>query len=180
MFLIISSQMRCKVLVLGRVLERGATDEDCRWLICRVTRWLETSLVVHCLSLFALNAGATGSILAQGTRSYMPWVSDSCSVVSDSLQPTRLLCPWNSPGKNTGVSCHFLLQRIFPTQGWMWPNPHCRWMLLPSELLGNPMVLSKHSESRQRLLKIFILSEKARHNHTVFKGTYLKCKQKDK
>ena len=24
-------------------------------------------------------------------------------------QPTRLLCPWNSPGKNTGVGCHFLL-----------------------------------------------------------------------
>ena len=33
------------------------------------------------------------------------------------LQPTRLLCPWNSPGKNTVVSCHFLLQGIFPTQG---------------------------------------------------------------
>ena len=37
------------------------------------------------------------------------------SVVSDSvrphgLKPTRLLCPWDSPGKNTGVSCHFLLQ----------------------------------------------------------------------
>ena len=37
------------------------------------------------------------------------------SVVSDSvrphgLQPTRLLRPWDSPGKNTGVSCHFLLQ----------------------------------------------------------------------
>ena len=37
------------------------------------------------------------------------------SVVSDSfqpyrLQPTRLLCPWNFPGKNTGVGCHFLLQ----------------------------------------------------------------------
>ena len=25
-------------------------------------------------------------------------------------QPTRLLCPWDSPGKNTGVDCHFLLQ----------------------------------------------------------------------
>ena len=25
-------------------------------------------------------------------------------------QPTRLLCPWDSPGKNTGVVCHFLLQ----------------------------------------------------------------------
>ena len=29
----------------------------------------------------------------------------------------RLLCPWSSPGKNTGVGCHDLLQRIFPTQG---------------------------------------------------------------
>ena len=33
------------------------------------------------------------------------------------LQPTRLLCPWNSPGKNPGVDCHSLLQRIFLTQG---------------------------------------------------------------
>ena len=29
----------------------------------------------------------------------------------------RLLCPWDSLGKNTGVDCHFLLQGIFPTQG---------------------------------------------------------------
>ena len=34
----------------------------------------------------------------------------------------RPLCPWDSPGKNTGVSCHALLKRIFPTQGWNpWP-----------------------------------------------------------
>ena len=31
--------------------------------------------------------------------------------------PARLLCPWDSPGKNIGVSCHFLLQGIFPAQG---------------------------------------------------------------
>ena len=47
----------------------------------------------------------------------------SHSVTSDSwrthgLYPTRLLCPWDSPGKNTGVGCHFQLQRIFPTQGF--------------------------------------------------------------
>ena len=30
--------------------------------------------------------------------------------------PVRLLCPWNFPGKNTGVDCHFLLQGIFSTQ----------------------------------------------------------------
>ena len=31
--------------------------------------------------------------------------------------PSRPLCPWDFPGKNTGVGCHFLLQGIFPTQG---------------------------------------------------------------
>ena len=30
---------------------------------------------------------------------------------------TRILCVWDSPGKNTEVGCHFLLQGIFPTQG---------------------------------------------------------------
>ena len=45
-----------------------------------------------------------------------------CLVVSDSsvahgLLPTRLLYPWNFPGKNTGVGCPFLLQGIFLTQG---------------------------------------------------------------
>ena len=44
------------------------------------------------------------------------------SVVSNSLWPfglqtTTLLCPWDSPGKKTGVGCHVLLQRIFPIQG---------------------------------------------------------------
>ena len=39
------------------------------------------------------------------------------SVVSDSMrphrrQPTRLPHPWDSPGKNTGVGCHFLLQWV--------------------------------------------------------------------
>ena len=39
----------------------------------------------------------------------------SCSVVSDSLWPhgllpMRLLCPWDSQGKNTGVGCHYFLQ----------------------------------------------------------------------
>ena len=47
------------------------------------------------------------------------------SVTSDSATlwtgPARLLCPWNSLGKNTGVGCHFLLQQIILTQGL---NPH--------------------------------------------------------
>ena len=36
--------------------------------------------------------------------------SVSDSVRPHGLQPTRLLRPWDSPGKNTGVGCHFLLQ----------------------------------------------------------------------
>ena len=45
----------------------------------------------------------------------------SRSVVSNplwphGLQPTRLLCPWDFPGKNTGASCHFLLQGILLIQ----------------------------------------------------------------
>ena len=44
------------------------------------------------------------------------------SVMFNSLQPyglypTKLLCPWDYPGKNTGVGCHALLQGIFLTQG---------------------------------------------------------------
>ena len=53
-----------------------------------------------------------------------PWKQPVLSSVllSDSLwphglQPTRLLCPRDSPGKNTGADCHFLLQGIFSTQG---------------------------------------------------------------
>ena len=50
--------------------------------------------------------------------------------MSDSLdttvEPARLLCPWDSPGKNTGVGCHFLLQGIFLTQG---PNLHLLCLL---------------------------------------------------
>ena len=42
--------------------------------------------------------------------------------MSDSLQPhglepARLLCPWDSLGKNTGVGCHALLQGILLAQG---------------------------------------------------------------
>ena len=41
----------------------------------------------------------------------------SDSLQPQRLQPARLLCPWNSPSKNTGVDSHALPQGIFPTQG---------------------------------------------------------------
>ena len=45
------------------------------------------------------------------------------------LKPTRLLCPWNSPGKNIGVGCHPLLQRIILTQRSNSGFLHCRQIL---------------------------------------------------
>ena len=49
------------------------------------------------------------------------WATELNWTVSESLrlyrlQPTRVFCPWDFPGKNTGMGCHFLLQGIFPTQ----------------------------------------------------------------
>ena len=49
--------------------------------------------------------------------------------MSSSLQSQGLYSQWNSPGQNTGVGSHSLLQGIFPMQG---SNPgllHCKWLL---------------------------------------------------
>ena len=68
------------------------------------------------------------------------WHLPLCSVASNSLQPhrqepTRFLYPWDSPGKNTGVGCHFLLQGIFLTQG---SNPLLQ-RLLHSQADSSPL-----------------------------------------
>ena len=73
--------------------------------------------------------------------SYFPFlhnrsVSESvtCSAMYDSFWshgPSRLLCPWNFPGKNIGVGSHSLFQGIFPTQ-------HCRQILSHLRHQGSP------------------------------------------
>ena len=55
------------------------------------------------------------------------------------LWPDRLLCPWNSPGKNTGVGCHFLLQGIFTTQELNLGLLHCRQMIYQLSYEGSPL-----------------------------------------
>ena len=50
----------------------------------------------------------------------------------------RLLCPWNSPGQNTGVGSCSLLQGIFPTQGLNPGLPHCRQTLYHLSQQGSP------------------------------------------
>ena len=57
-------------------------------------------------------------------------VARSCLTLQfHGLQPARLLCPWDSPGKYTGVGCNFLLQGIFLTEGSNPGLPHCRQTL---------------------------------------------------
>ena len=53
-------------------------------------------------------------------------VAQSCPTLCDPMDCSLplLLCPWDFPGKSTGVGCHFLLQRIEPGS-----LPHCRQML---------------------------------------------------
>ena len=57
-------------------------------------------------------------------------VAKSCPTLSTPWTIAhQALCPWDFPGKNTGVDCHFILQGIFPTQE---SNPgllHCRQIL---------------------------------------------------
>ena len=67
----------------------------------------------------------------------------SCSVMSNSLRPhglqlTRLLCPWDFPGKNTGVGCHFLLQGIFLTT-----SPALAGKFFTAEPPGKPKALQR-------------------------------------
>ena len=66
-------------------------------------------------------------------------VAQSCLILwPHGLQPTRLLWPWDSPGKNTGVGFHFLVQGIFLTQGLNPGLPHCRQTLYRLSHQGSP------------------------------------------
>ena len=61
-------------------------------------------------------------------------------------KPARLLCPWDSPGKNTGVDCHALLQGIFPTQGLNLCLLHWQADCFPVNQLGS---YNQHPKWRQ-------------------------------
>ena len=70
-------------------------------------------------------------------------VSVTCSVVPDSLwphglQPSRLLCSWDFPGKDTGVGSPSFLQGIFPAQESNLGLPHCRWIFYQLSHEGSP------------------------------------------
>ena len=66
-------------------------------------------------------------------------VAQSCRTLwPHGLQPARLLCPWDYPSKNTRVGCHFLLRRIFLTQGSNLHLPALAGRFSPTEPAGKP------------------------------------------
>ena len=69
---------------------------------------------------------------------------------------TRLLCPWDSSGKITGVGSHSLLQGNFPTQGLNPDLPHCRQTLYRLRHQGRPEIserIFKRQEAGRRGVK---------------------------
>ena len=79
---------------------------------------------------------------------------------SYSLSRICLLCPWDSPGKNTGMGSHSLLQGIFPTQG---SNPgllHYRRSVNHLSYQGNP---SKSKPDPKEYIENMMPSPNAKH-----------------
>ena len=117
--------------------------------------------MVQWLRPHAPRAGGVGLILGRGTRSHMPRIRahmpqpkipPCCLVAQPSLdslsphglQPPRLLCPWDFPGKNSGAGCHFLLQGIFPTQRANLGLLHRRQILYHLNHQGNQATMGIH------------------------------------
>ena len=73
-------------------------------------------------------------------------VAQLCPTLCDPMDcsPPGSSVPGDSPGKNTGVGCHVLLEGIFPTQGWNSGLLHCRWILYHLSHQGSP-VSGSHS-----------------------------------
>ena len=92
----------------------------------------------------------------------MPVLSHSVSVVSDSLwsngiQPLGFSVHGNTPGKNTGVGCHTLLQGIFPTHGWNWDLLHYRHILYQLSYQGMLSTMTVISPASITCLENFVV-----------------------
>ena len=110
----------------------------------------------------------------------------SCSVMSDSATPVtaahqallsmgfprqEVFYPWDFPGKNTWVGCHFLLQGIFPAQGLNSRLLHYKWILYPLSHLWSHKVLHEAnlftSESSVKFHFHFIWNKKIKRALTI-------------
>ena len=87
-------------------------------------------------------ASATSSVEVPYTFVSLELVSLLCLSLCDPMGPSRLLCPLNSLGKNTGVGCHSLFQGIFLTQVLNLGLPYCRQILYHLSCQDDQILLS--------------------------------------
>ena len=145
---------------LKQILFHGATGEASR---CRFNPWVKEipwrrkwqSSPVFLPGKFHAQRSLVGLQSMGSQRVRHNWatkhtagflVSQSCLTLCDHMDcsPTRLLCAWDSPGKNSEVACHSLLQGTFWTQGLNSGLLHWRQIVLPSEPQGKPLRLFTH------------------------------------
>jgi len=84
-----------------------------------------------------------------------------CVLVAQSCLTLSTFCPRNSPGKNTGVGCHSLLQGIFPTQGLnlsLLCLQHCRQILYPLSHWASPSFPYQEANLRPLQRKLGVLT----------------------
>ena len=142
---------------VGSSLKRHLTSKYCK----KKYLYSGTPLVVHGLGLCTSTAEVQVWSLVGELRSH---VCISCSVLTDSwrphgLQPARPLCPWDSPGKNTAVSCHLLFQ-IFPTQGSHWRLLHCRQVLYHWAIREAPRSHMPQGKKKQKTQNFYSRSKR--------------------
>ena len=80
------------------------------------------------------------------------------------LQPDRLLSPWDSPGKNTGMGCHFLLQGVFQTQN---SNPYLMSPALASRCFTTGATW-EHNKSLSPLVRGLLHNRKIKLLKSIF------------
>ena len=86
----------------------------------------------------------TGPVLSPSQSTCLLWSfpGESHSVESYSVTPL-IYSPWNSPGQNSEMDSHSLLQGIFPNQGSNPGLPHCRWILYQLSHQGSLRILGQ-------------------------------------
>ena len=90
-------------------------------------------------------------------------ILQSCLTLWDPVDCSLLFCLQNSPGKHTGVGCHALLQRLFPTQGSNLGLLHCRQILTVWATMEAPTVSRgtyKYKRGKKTRMNLVMLDEK--------------------
>ena len=112
----------CSRIPLGISIPLSSGLGDGRLMLCQDGWFFKTNITISSETLIK-GSQTGGRSLTRAEVYVMRHVCLGTSVsrvwlcATHELQSARLLCPWDSPGKNIGVGCQFLLQGILLTQG---------------------------------------------------------------